>query len=65
MALLLKGLIFLAALGVLMSLGLGLVGMLNPKASVKKQNRIMEWRVVLQFLALLLLGVLYLLMRPD
>ena len=65
MALLLKGLIFLAAAGVLVSLALGLFGMINPKATAKKQNRLMQWRVALQFLALALLGALYLLMRAD
>ena len=48
-----------ATLAVFISLVLGLSGMVQKKPSDAKQNRLMQARVGFQFLALVLLGVLF------
>lgn len=50
-----------AMVAVLVSLVLGLSGMVNPGASEQKQNKLMQARVGFQFLALVILGILFLL----
>ena len=50
-----------AAGAVLVSLGLGLAGMVQKNVSDAKQNRLMQARVGFQFLALIILGVLFML----
>lgn len=56
---LLSILIILAGLAVFASLALGIIGMVNPKTPDKKQNKMMQLRVGFQFIALVLLGIMF------
>ncbi len=51
-------LIIIAALAVLVSLILGLVSMVRKEPS-EKQNKMMQFRVGFQFIALVLLGIMF------
>lgn len=52
-------LIVLAALAVFASLVIGLIGMVKKDTSDAKQNKMMQFRVGFQLIALLLLGVMF------
>ncbi len=56
---LLSTLVILAALAVLASLVIGLIGMVKKDTPDEKQNKMMQLRVGFQFIALLLLGILF------
>lgn len=57
MSFILTGLLITAMLAVLVSLSLGLAGMVKKNVSDEKQNRLMQARVGFQFLALILIGL--------
>ncbi len=52
-----------AALAVLFVLALGLVNMFRTNADPRRANRLMQWRVGLQFLAVVLLVLFLLLVK--
>ena len=54
----LTALMIVAALAVLLSLGLGLVGMVKAQPNQVRQNRFMQLRILFQFIALILLGIM-------
>ena len=54
-------LIIAAALAVLVSLALGLIGMVKEGTPPAQQNKLMQLRVGFQFVALILLGVMFVL----
>ena len=56
----LVGLAMLATLGVLLA---GVLGMAGGQGNSAKSNRLMRWRIGLQFLALALFAVLLLLIK--
>ncbi len=56
----LVGLAMLATLGVLFA---GLLGMAGGKASPERSNWLMRWRIIFQFIAVALFGILLLLLR--
>lgn len=53
-------LILLAAAAVLISLILGIIGMVKTDTPPERQNKLMQLRVGFQFIALILLGVMFL-----
>jgi Hypoxia induced protein conserved region. len=55
----LTALMIVAALAVLLSLGLGLVGMVKTHPNQTRQNRFMQLRILFQLLALILLGLMF------
>ncbi len=52
-------LIIIAALAVLVSLVLGIIGMVQKDTPPEKQNKMMQFRVGFQFIALILLGIMF------
>jgi hypothetical protein len=56
----LVGLGLLATLGTLFA---GMVGIARPGTDAKRSNRLMQWRVILQFVTLVLFALLLLAMR--
>ena len=56
----LVGLSMLATLGVLLA---GVLGMAGGRGDSRRSNRLMRWRIGLQFLSLALFAVLLLLMK--
>lgn len=59
MTTLVSALIILAALAVLGSLAMGIIGMVRKDVSDEQQNKMMQFRVGFQFMALILLGALF------
>lgn len=56
----LLGLAMLATLGVLLA---GVLGMAGGQGNSRRSNLLMRWRIGLQFLALVIFGILLLAMR--
>ena len=52
-------LVVLAALAVLGSLALGIIGMVKTDTPPEKQNKMMQYRIGFQFVALILLGFMF------
>ena len=51
--------IVLAAIAVLGSLALGIIGMVKTDTPPEKQNKMMQYRIGFQFIALILLGLMF------
>ncbi len=52
-------LVILAAIAVLGSLVLGVIGMVRTDTPPEKQNKMMQYRIGFQFIALILLGLMF------